>query len=59
METEKYAPHTTPGTQERYTRLCTYYQKHGGCTILDCTITMYICMYIEDVLKQGGGGNHT
>ena len=45
METEKYAPHTIPGTQEQYTRLCT-------------TEDVTICMYIS-LLRRGGGGNHT
>ena len=48
METEKYAPHTIPGTQEQYTRLCT----------TEDVPYLTICMYIS-LLRRGGGGNHT
>ena len=51
METEKYAPHTIPGTQEQYTRLCTTKS-------MEDVPYLTICMYIS-LLRRGGGGNHT
>ena len=40
METEKYAPHTIPGTQEQYTRLCTTKS-------MEDVPYLTICMYIS------------